>query len=161
MVFPRPQDAPTARGAALSHYEASQQGKQLSRRAIEKTRMGLPLSAASSQEAHIEAAPSQEAEAGPASSHAASRPKGKAAIQAQKALATSKGRMRIPIQKLGPAVFNRQGSPTSGKHCIALAHRILREEGFATFRYHAGFCHEPNPRDPLRVARHWERDGCK
>ncbi|MCP4241605.1 MAG: hypothetical protein GY772_13675 [bacterium] len=32
--------------------------------------------------------------------------------------------------------------------------RILHVEGFATYRYVAGWCHEPDPADPLSVARH-------
>jgi hypothetical protein len=35
-----------------------------------------------------------------------------------------------------------------------LAARILQVEGFATFRYGAGFCHEPDPEKPLAVAEH-------
>jgi hypothetical protein len=31
---------------------------------------------------------------------------------------------------------------------------MLTMEGFATFRYVAGFCHEPDPEDLLAVARH-------
>ena len=71
----------------------------------------------------------------------------------QRALATSEGRMRVQLERLGPAVFNRQGNPTCGKHCQTLMKRILEEEGFATFRYDAGYCHEP---DPPRSA-----DGCE
>ena len=66
----------------------------------------------------------------------------------------SKGVMRVPLEHLGPALFNRRGAATCGQHCLKLAERILNMEGFATFRYVAGFCHEPNPDEPLSVARH-------
>ena len=35
-----------------------------------------------------------------------------------------------------------------------LAKRILTVEGFATYRYVAGFCHEPDPSNPQAVSRH-------
>ncbi len=66
----------------------------------------------------------------------------------------SKGIVRVQLEDLGPALFNRQGAATSGQHCLQLAERILTLEGFATFRYVAGFCHEPDPDNPLGVARH-------
>ena len=69
-------------------------------------------------------------------------------------LKMSRGVMRVPIEDLGPAVFNRHGAATNSQHCRDLATRILTLEGFATFRYVAGFCHEPDPNDPLAVARH-------
>ena len=69
-------------------------------------------------------------------------------------LRMSKGVVRVPLDELGPALFNRQGEATSGAHCLNLATRILTLEGFATFRYVAGFCHEPDPADPLAVSRH-------
>ena len=74
--------------------------------------------------------------------------------QAKRVLALSKGRVRVPLDDLGPALFNRQGLATCGKHCHDLAARIIKVEGFATFRYEAGFCHEPDPADPLAVSRH-------
>ena len=73
---------------------------------------------------------------------------------AQKILSMSMGVMRVPIEELGPALFNRQGSAISGQHCINLGMRIMNVEGFATFRYVAGYCHEPDPADPTAVARH-------
>ena len=76
---------------------------------------------------------------------------------AQHALSMSKGVARIPLEDLGPAVFNRKGNPTSGRHCVNLSERMLRVEGFATFRYVAGYCHEPNPDEPLAVCRHGSR----
>ena len=79
---------------------------------------------------------------------------GKTAILAQCALATSQGRSRVLLEHLGPAVFNRQGNTTDSRHCHSLLKRIIEEEGFATFRYEAGYCHEANPLDPLMVARH-------
>ena len=69
-------------------------------------------------------------------------------------LKMSKGIVRVPLDELGPALFNRNGEATSGAHCLKLAKRILTLEGFATFRYVAGFCHEPDPADPLAVSRH-------
>ena len=35
-----------------------------------------------------------------------------------------------------------------------LAKRIIGVEGFATLRYTAGFCHEPDPDKPLSVSSH-------
>ena len=69
-------------------------------------------------------------------------------------LKMSKGIVRVALDELGPALFNRNGEATSGAHCLKLAKRILTLEGFATFRYVAGFCHEPDPADPLAVSRH-------
>ena len=69
-------------------------------------------------------------------------------------LKMSKGIVRVPLQDLGPALFNRNGEDTSAQHCLKLGKRILTLEGFATFRYVAGFCHEPDPADPLAVSRH-------
>ena len=73
---------------------------------------------------------------------------------AMNVLKFSKGVMRVPLEDLGPALFNRRGAATCGQHILKLAERILNLEGFATFRYVAGFCHEPNPDDTLAVARH-------
>lgn len=75
-------------------------------------------------------------------------------VQAKRILALSKGRVRVPLEDLGPALFNRQGMATDGRHCHELGERILKVEGFATFRYEAGFCHEPDPERPLAVAEH-------
>ena len=73
---------------------------------------------------------------------------------ARSVLKFSKGITRVPLEDLGPALFNRQGAATCGQHCHDLGTRILTMEGFATFRYVAGFCHEPDPEDLLAVARH-------
>ena len=73
---------------------------------------------------------------------------------AMRALMHSKGVVRVPLEELGPALFNRQGQPTCGQHCRNIGTRILTLEGFFTFRYKAGFCHEPNPDDSEAVARH-------
>lgn len=75
-------------------------------------------------------------------------------VQAKRILALSKGRVRVPLEDLGPALFNRQGLPTDGRHCHELGERIVKVEGFATFRYDAGFCHEPDPCRPMAVAEH-------
>jgi len=76
---------------------------------------------------------------------------------AMMALKHSKGIVRVPLEDLGPALFNRQGQATCGKHCQKLAERILSVEGFYTFRYVAGFCHEPDPNNPLAIAHHGNR----
>ena len=73
---------------------------------------------------------------------------------AKRVLALSKGRMRVPLDDLGPALFNRQGLPTCGRHCNELGKRIVDVEGFATFRYDFGYCHEPDPANPLAVSEH-------
>ena len=78
-------------------------------------------------------------------------------LGAKRALSMSKGVTRVPLEELGPAVFNRKGNPTSGRHCVNLAQRILRVEGFGTFRYVAGYCHEPDPAEPLAVSQHANR----
>lgn len=78
-------------------------------------------------------------------------------MQGRRALARSKGISRVPLDDLGPALFNRGGAPTSGRHCVNLAKRILMIEGFATYRYVAGFAHEPDPADPNAVANHGNR----
>ena len=49
-------------------------------------------------------------------------------------LKMSKGVVRVPLEELGPALFNRNGEATSGAHCLKLAKRILTLERFATFR---------------------------
>jgi hypothetical protein len=95
-----------------------------------------------------------------ASSHvkpASSQASGKAPLVTEAARAIlkfSKGITRVPLEDLGPALFNRQGAATCGQHCHVLGSRILTMEGFATFRYMAGFCHDPDPEDLLAVARH-------
>ena len=73
---------------------------------------------------------------------------------AKRVLALSKGRMRVPLEDLGPALFNRQGLPTCGRHCNELGKRIVQVEGFATFRYDFGYCHEPDPANQLAVSEH-------
>ena len=73
---------------------------------------------------------------------------------AKRVLALSKGRMRVPLEDLGPALFNRHGLPTCGRHCNELGKRIVEVEGFATFRYDFGYCHEPDPANPLAVSEH-------
>ena len=76
-------------------------------------------------------------------------------IAAQKVLRLSRGRMRVPLDELGPSTWNRFSKQSlNGKHMMQLGERILRVEGFATYRYVAGWCHEPNPADPKEVWRH-------
>ena len=75
-------------------------------------------------------------------------------LQGKRALARSKGIFRVPLEDLGPALFNRDGAPTSGRHCMNLAKRILKVEGFAQYRYVAGYCHEPDPKNLLAVSAH-------
>ena len=62
----------------------------------------------------------------------------------------TKGVQRIPLQKLGISPFNRR---INGPYVHKLGKRILTVEGFARLRYQQGWCHEPNPEDPLAVAR--------
>ena len=73
---------------------------------------------------------------------------------AAKVLALSKGRMRVPLEDLGPALFNRHGLPTCGRHCNELGKRIVEVEVFASFRYDFGYCHEPDLANPLAVSEH-------
>ena len=42
---------------------------------------------------------------------------GLVSLGAKRVLALSKGRMRVPLEDLGPALFNRHGLPTCGRHC--------------------------------------------
>ena len=62
----------------------------------------------------------------------------------------SLGIRRIPIGDLGQSPLNRR---VSGKHMQKVGQRILSVESFQRFRYKYGWCHEPNPNDPLEVAR--------
>ena len=55
----------------------------------------------------------------------------------------------IPIEDLGPAVFNRN---MVGDHVLELMHDIIKKFGFAKWRYGAIFVHAPNPQNPLEVA---------
>ena len=73
---------------------------------------------------------------------------------AKRVLSLSKGRQRVPLEDLGPALFNRHGLPTCGRHCSELGKRIVEIEGFATFRYNFGYCHEPDPANLLAVSEH-------
>ena len=76
-------------------------------------------------------------------------------IAAQKVLGLSKGKVRVPLDELGPSTWNRFSKQSlNGKHMMQLGERILRVEGFATYRYVAGWCHEPNPADPKEVWKH-------
>jgi hypothetical protein len=60
------------------------------------------------------------------------------------------GVQRIPLSKLGVSPYNRD---VSGNHVHKLGRRILTVEGFCRYRYNHGWAHEPNPQDPLEVAR--------
>ena len=62
----------------------------------------------------------------------------------------SKGVQRIPLERMGISPFNRR---INGLYVHKLGKRILTVEGFARLRYQQGWCHEPNPEDPLAVAR--------
>ena len=68
-------------------------------------------------------------------------------------LRLSKGRRKVPLEDLAPSPMNRFGAALSGKHVLSLGERILRVEGFATYRYIAGWCHEWGPDDACAVAR--------
>ena len=73
-------------------------------------------------------------------------------VAAQKVLRLSKGRVRVPLEDLGPSTWNRFSEQSlSGKHMMQLGERIFDTEGFATYRYVAGWCHEPNPEDSQEV----------
>ena len=74
----------------------------------------------------------------PAQASSQGAPAPQVTTQGRRALARSKGIVRVPLEDLGPALFNRGGEPTSGRHCVNLARRILKIEGFATYRYSAG-----------------------
>ena len=88
-------------------------------------------------------------------------PQKKPAILAQQALKASRGVARVKLEELGPATFNRGGTTTCSRHCHTLMNRILTHEAFATYRYEAGYCHEPNPKDPSVVSDHGNRMRCK
>ena len=45
----------------------------------------------------------------------------------------------------------------SGSHVYDLGRRTISVEGFVRFRYRQGWAHEPNPDDPLEVARNTNR----
>ena len=90
----------------------------------------------------------------PAQASSQDAPAPQVTTQGRRALARSKGIVRVPLEDLGPALFNRGGEPTSGRHCVNLAKRILTVEGFATYRYTAGYAHEPDPANPLAVSAH-------
>ena len=75
-------------------------------------------------------------------------------VEAAQMLKKAKGRRRILLSDLGPAQFNRFGCPLSGKQILGLAERILVKEGFAKYRYVAGWCHEPDPGNDLDIYHH-------
>ena len=62
----------------------------------------------------------------------------------------SLGIQRIPLKKLGVSPLNRK---ISGKHVHQLGLRIVSVESFQRYRYKYGWCHEPDPKDLLSVAR--------
>ena len=66
----------------------------------------------------------------------------------------SLGPMRVALKELGVSPLNR---PISGTHVHALGRRIISVEGFVVWRYRHGWAHEPNPEDPLEVARYTNR----
>ena len=63
----------------------------------------------------------------------------------------SLGQSRVPLEELGVSPLNR---PISGTHVHTLGRRIVSIEGFVLWRYRHGWAHEPNPEDPLEVAKH-------
>ena len=72
--------------------------------------------------------------------------------QAQKVLRLySMGTQRVPLDQLGVSLLNRA---ISGRHVHRLGRRIISFEAFVLWRYKHGWAHEPNPDDPLEVARH-------
>ena len=66
----------------------------------------------------------------------------------------SLGVMRLTLKELGVSPLNR---PISGSQVHSLGRRIVSVEGFVQWRYRHGWAHEPNPDDPLEVARHTNR----
>ena len=66
----------------------------------------------------------------------------------------SLGVMRVPLKELGVSPLNRE---LSGSHVHGLGRRIVSVEGFVRYRYRQGWAHEPNPEDPLEVARNTNR----
>ena len=56
----------------------------------------------------------------------------------------------MPLEELGVSPVNRN---LSGTHVHKLGRRICSVEGFVRWRYQHGWAHEPNPDDPLEVAR--------
>ena len=74
-------------------------------------------------------------------------------FQARSVLKLSKGRRKVPLEDLAPSPMNRFGAALSGKQVLSLGQRILRVEGFATYRYIAGWCHEWDADDACAVAR--------
>ena len=79
--------------------------------------------------------------------------------EAQRAisLAISQQPILVPLEEMGPAEFNRfssEGTETvNGKHAVELINSIITKKGFSNMKYRHGFCHEPDPLDPFRVAR--------
>ena len=79
--------------------------------------------------------------------------------EAQRAisLAISQQPILVPLEEMGPAEFNRfssEGTETvNGKHAVELINSIITKKGFSNMKYRHGFCHEPDPLDPYRVAR--------
>ena len=69
-------------------------------------------------------------------------------------LKLSKGKRRMMLKELGPSLINRFGDPTVGSHSLSLMDTITNKVGFAEYKYAPGWCHEPNPDDPLAVYRH-------
>ena len=66
----------------------------------------------------------------------------------------SLGMHRIPVKELGVSPLNRD---LSGTHVHELGRRIVSVEGFVRYRYQQGWAHEPNPDDPLAVAKNTNR----
>ena len=62
----------------------------------------------------------------------------------------SKGVRLVPLKDLGVSTFNR---PISPKYVHFLWDHILEKEGFTKYRYKYCIALEPNPQDPLAVAR--------
>jgi hypothetical protein len=72
--------------------------------------------------------------------------------QAQKVLGKySMGIQRVLLGQMGVSLLNRA---ISGRHVHRLGWRIISFEAFVLWRYKHGWAHEPNPDDPLEVARH-------
>lgn len=71
-------------------------------------------------------------------------------------LLLSKGKTRVSIWDLATAKWNRNGTPTSGRHAQLRITSIMKKEGFAEYKYNAGWCIAPNPKNVYETWEHHE-----
>ena len=112
----------------------------------------IPARAGTELAEHTPAAQTSAADADPGASWGAAPAKSPLVCEAAAAVLArySKGIQRIPLERLGISPLNRR---INAPYVHRLGKRILEREGFARLRYHAGWCHEPDPADELAVAR--------